>query len=197
MTMILALALSVQISIDQDGGLSAAQLRVVESQLQKIWQHVDVPVTIGRYGDSSLQGRVLMSLRILNGGLPTGGGRRRPVLAWLATGPDGRRTPLILVSLPAVRELLSNAEFAGIPFRRMTTALRDELLARAIGRVAAHELGHYLLPHVPHQKCGLMRAHYAAADLIGAAVQPFQIAAGLAKSTHEQVSPRESHTHER
>jgi hypothetical protein len=49
------------------------------------------------------------------------------------------------------------------------------LIARTIGRVAAHELGHYLLQSTGHPGKGLMRARYRTTDLIGNSIEPFEI----------------------
>ena len=46
--------------------------------------------------------------------------------------------------------------------------------ARIIGRVAAHELGHYLLADPRHQPTGLMRARFDGAELLGPHLKPFK-----------------------
>jgi hypothetical protein len=50
---------------------------------------------------------------------------------------------------------------------------------RALARVAAHELGHYLLQETPHEETGLMRASFQTAQLASEDSAPFQ-----AKATH-------------
>lgn len=174
-TLILALLWSsVHVSVDQDGGLSSAQVRLLISQMQEIWEDAGVAVTSGRYGDSR-PGHARISLRVLRVSPPSNSIRVGPILAWVAFEPTGRLAPQLLVSLPAITSLVSTAEFAGYPIRRLSRELRDELLARAIGRAAAHELGHYLLQRAGHQARGLMRASYSASDLVGDWLQPFQV----------------------
>ena len=41
------------------------------------------------------------------------------------------------------------------------------LLARAMGRALAHEMGHYLLASKEHTKNGLMQAHRTATEFFG------------------------------
>ena len=72
---------------------------------------------------------------------------------------------------------MADSEFAGTAFKRLTNDIRDELIGRAVGRAAAHELGHYLLEKAGHRNRGLMRPSYSARDLVGAWLHPFQVAA--------------------
>jgi hypothetical protein len=60
----------------------------------------------------------------------------------------------------------------GHPFMSLPKALGDILLARALGRALAHEIGHYLLGTADHTPHGLMRASFAPQDLLAAAVPP-------------------------
>jgi hypothetical protein len=48
---------------------------------------------------------------------------------------------------------------------QMPIAQRDMLLARALGRALAHELGHYLFVSKAHTARGLMKAIVTAAEL--------------------------------
>lgn len=166
--------LRVHVSIDQDGGLSTLQLRLAVDEMRKIWSDAGVDVTSGRYGDPAQPGDASISLRILL--LPPQVRRDgQSIFAWVTRARTGLTPPALFVSLPAVTAALSGAEYAGLPIRRLTRDLRDRLIAQAIGRVAAHELGHYLLQNAEHQERGLMRAMYSPAELAGAWLEPFQV----------------------
>jgi hypothetical protein len=54
------------------------------------------------------------------------------------------------------------------PVGDLQPSLRDEILGRALGRVLAHEVGHVLLAMPSHADSGLMRAGFAAEDLVAA-----------------------------
>jgi hypothetical protein len=54
----------------------------------------------------------------------------------------------------------------GHPFDTLPTTLADTLVARALGRALAHEIGHYLLGTGQHSAHGLMRASFAPQDLL-------------------------------
>ena len=67
------------------------------------------------------------------------------------------------------------ADALGRPVATLTHDLRDRLIARAIGRVTAHELGHYLLQNAGHQDHGLMRPNYSSSELVGTWREPFRV----------------------
>lgn len=74
---------------------------------------------------------------------------------------DGVPQPELRVSVTAAREFVRQARPDWPP------AIRTLVSARVIGRVAAHELGHYLLGVSGHRRTGLMRARFDGADLLG------------------------------
>jgi hypothetical protein len=166
----------VHLSIDQDGGLSAAQIAVAVDQMQQIWRSAGVTVTASRPGEVHRPDQALASLRVVQFAPPPNA-RGEPILAWVAMDEAHVPAPALFVSLQTMLALLAHAEFAGYPMRRLTTAVRAELTARAIGRAAAHELGHYLLQRASHRPPGLMRPSYSANDLVGDWLEPFQVAA--------------------
>jgi hypothetical protein len=57
-------------------------------------------------------------------------------------------------------------------------ALTRLLVARFLGRILAHELGHVLLNSVQHQPKGLMRAQYRARDVLSAPLASYTLDAG-------------------
>lgn len=176
-TLTLALLLcSVHVRVDQDGGLSVAQVRAVVAQMQQIWGEAGVGVTSGGHGEPSGPGEATISLRILRVSVAPDS-RGAPILAWTVVERDGTPAPVLLVALPTITALLSGAEFAGYRVDRLTINVLDELIARAIGRAAAHELGHYLLQQAGHRDRGLMRPSFSPRELVGAWLRPFQVAA--------------------
>jgi hypothetical protein len=176
--------LTVHLSIDQSGGLSALQQQVVVDEVRKIWSDARVAVTSGRYSETSPQGaegaengaqaEATISLRILLIPPPVKDGAER-ILAWVTPGGAGRSAPLLFISLPAVTETVLGTEAYDMPVKRLTRGLQDRLIAQAIGRVAAHELGHYLFQHAGHHDRGLMRPRYVAVELVGDWLDPFKI----------------------
>jgi hypothetical protein len=167
--------LAVRLSIDQEGGLSALQLRLAIDEVREIWSEAGVTVSSGHFGEPSRPDEATISLRILLSRAARTDGPERVVLAWVPATETGRAVPLLLVSLPAVTEAVMGAEALGLPVRKLTRDIRERLIARAIGRVTAHELGHYLLQSAGHQHRGLMRANYSSSELIGSWLEPFRL----------------------
>ena len=166
--------LTVHLSIDQSGGLSVVQLQLMVDEVRKIWSDALVGVTSGRYGEPCGPDQATISLRILLTLLPVKNEAER-TLGWVTPGADGRSAPLLLVSLPAVTEAVLGTDAYDMPVKRLPRGLRDRLIAQAIGRVTAHELGHYLLQRTGHYERGLMRRRYVAVELVGDWLDPFKI----------------------
>lgn len=166
--------LTVHLSIDQSGGLSALQLQLAIDEVRKIWSDAHVDVTSGLYGEPCGPDEATISLRILRMPLPVEEGADR-ILGWVTPGSSGRSAPLLLVSLSAVTEAVLATEAFDMPVKRLTRGLQERLIAQAIGRIAAHELGHYLLRHAGHRDRGLMRRRYVAVELVGDWLGPFKI----------------------
>lgn len=168
--------LTVRLSIDQDGRLSALQLQLMVEEVRRIWSDARVNVTSARYGEQPLGQNAesaTISLRILLMPPPVKDGAER-ILAWVTPGAAGGLAPLLFVSLSAVTETVLGTEAFDRPVKKLTRALRDRLIAQAIGRVTAHELGHYLL-NAGHRDRGLMRPRYSAAELVGDWLDPFKV----------------------
>ena len=155
--------------------LRDAIARSIQSAHGKAAEAAGVVVTSGRY-DEPPRGiaKATISLRILRTRPPVEDGAEH-ILAWVAAADPGRTAPLLFVSLPAVTETVQRASAFELPVAKLTLALRDRLIARALGRVAAHELGHYLLQHAGHQPHGLMRPRYSPNELVGDWLEPFKV----------------------
>jgi hypothetical protein len=167
---------AVHLRFDRDGGLSAAALREAVKQTRSIWSDAGVAVTAGRPGDAIPAGAAVVAVRIesekdwqIDG---------HSVLGWVTMDERGQPSP-IHVSMPAVDALLSRIDFLGRPFRDHTRVVRERLTSQAIGRVMAHELGHYLLRSSRHADAGLMRPHYSGTALAEYSLSSFRIGAGL------------------
>jgi hypothetical protein len=102
-------------------------------------------------------------------------------LGWIRflAGPDLDRepapAPVLMVSIAATRTLVEATDYRGRPVVQRPLALRRELLARALGRAAAHELGHYLLASRQHASHGLMRAQFRGDELLAENAAAFRL----------------------
>lgn len=176
-------ASAVHVRIDQPGGASEEVLRSIVHELRRIWDPVGVTITSGRYAEPAPPGRAVVSLRIVPDRFETEG---RPVLGWVAPPTQPHDLPTVFVSKSGVQDLLTRTPFRGTLLIQRPRFMIDQLTARAMGRVAAHELGHYLLSG--HGDGGLMRANYSAADLLATSVTRFQIRAEDWAAARAEVS---------
>jgi hypothetical protein len=96
-------------------------------------------------------------------------------LGWIVF--DDRNTPEseIYVSYENATAYMTDARAVVGLNDRMTVRQREILLARAMGRALAHEIGHYLLASKVHTARGLMQAKHTASDFFGADFAPFAL----------------------
>lgn len=70
------------------------------------------------------------------------------------------------LSVEAIRRIVDEARWANGRVAEYPRTVREELLGRALGRVLAHEIGHYLLVWPSHTSGGLMRSAFQGHALI-------------------------------
>ena len=99
----------------------------------------------------------------------------RMPLGWIVFDTATAPQQDIYLSHSNARELLENAAGVVGVADQMPRAQRDTLLARALGRALAHELGHYLLASKAHTERGLMKAILTAVELFGPDASAFRL----------------------
>ena len=85
-------------------------------------------------------------------------------LAWSLFQQD-RPASLVFVWVGAVQELLDNSSIEGRRLTHWHVELRRALLARALGRVVVHEIGHLMCGR-SHSQGGLMKRRFTTDDLL-------------------------------
>jgi hypothetical protein len=114
-------------------------------------------------------------------------------LGAIAFAPDGAPAPAITVFLTDIERLVTSAHVLGLSEWQWPPTLRDQLIGRALGRVLAHEIGHYLLRSKGHTADGLMRPQQLADDLISPSRHHFRLtpadAARLASGARNALTP--------
>ena len=101
--------------------------------------------------------------------------RSTDTLGWIGFQDDTTAAPVIFVSITAVQCLVAPTTYKGLSFSSIPQARRDGLIARAVGRTAAHELGHFLLSSRSHTRTGLMRERFVPQELIEEYRSSFQL----------------------
>jgi hypothetical protein len=156
-------------------GVSAALVARICAEADAIWRPGGVtfswrrvaraaaPDRRGGDGDQSAPGTLTLNIGddpgvVRSHGLPLG---------WIvfdtATSPQQE---IYLSHANALAMLDDSRPVVGI-VEQMPIAQREMLLARALGRALAHELGHYLLASKAHTPRGLMKAMLTAVELFG------------------------------
>jgi hypothetical protein len=95
------------------------------------------------------------------------------VLGWIVFDDERSPEQEVYVSYRSTLQLLEQSEGA---VNRMPRLQRDTLLARAMGRALAHEIGHFLLRSKQHTPKGLMQASRSAWEMFTGERVRFQIA---------------------
>jgi hypothetical protein len=91
-------------------------------------------------------------------------GHALPLLGQVPFGEDGPRN-LIEVSFEAITSLVMGSLYLNKPVAKLPNFLQQALLGRGLGRVIAHELGHWLVGR-GHMQEGLMRPAFGDRDLV-------------------------------
>jgi hypothetical protein len=79
---------------------------------------------------------------------------------------DGRPEPLVLLHYEAIGRAVAGSGALGLRQEQWPAGLRDRMLGRIVGRVLAHEIGHFVLRSPRHASRGLMRPNQSVAELI-------------------------------
>lgn len=101
----------------------------------------------------------------------------RLVLGEVAFRPDGTPEPRISLFLNALLTLIADTRALSLAAWQSPRALRDLIVGRAVGRVLAHEIGHYILAMRTHGTTGLMRSSQRSDELVAPSRAGFRLSA--------------------
>jgi hypothetical protein len=153
-----------------------------------VWQRHAEPIKAGNaraaHAVAAPSGSVLLpaSLRITIGDARRGSAAdsNLKALGWIVFEADAPQQE-IYVSYATAKELFVQSALVVGRVGTMTVAERETLMARAMGRALAHEVGHYLLRSKAHSVKGLMRARFTAAELFSSPRRGLDLAADQQK----------------
>jgi hypothetical protein len=166
LAMVSFLLLSITLALPREG-FTATAYNTAIAEAAAIWLAQGVVVRAASAGLPPTADTIVLRVIV----------RRRPASAgthW--RGPlasvrfDAAGTPLaeIALYLPDLVEMVERSNAAGSGGDPWPTILHERAIGRAVGRVLAHELGHYLLRSRTHAPSGLMRAVQNTAELVAA-----------------------------
>jgi hypothetical protein len=147
---------------------SRVVLADLKDETENLWRPYGVQIEWTDAGapDAAAHGLSLgaiLARRVEKTELPNGA----TVLGRAVVGLDGPSRRPIRVSFEATETLLA--------LRTNVQIVHDHELARALGRVLAHEIGHLLLSVPYHDETGLMRAVFRADELASPNRAPFRL----------------------
>lgn len=99
-----------------------------------------------------------------------------PRLGQIDFAADGTPDSEIVIASEYLQNEVEKASWSGQPLGNRPQTLRRQAAGRAIGRVLAHELGHYLLRMPGHGPRGLMRPVYSIPALLEPQTRKYRLA---------------------
>ena len=164
------MAVSVVAASDISPRLIAAALRETDA----IWRAAGIRFD-WQFGTHPAPGA---ALRVIIGGgsSPRGASALLP-LGWIDFADQTLSTPQIYLSHANAQLLMTESREIVGTVESMPKLQREVLLARAMGRALAHEIGHFLSSSKEHTPRGLMTAIHTAAEFFGVERTRFGITA--------------------
>ena len=166
------------VNVSQALPMPPAQLRAMGEETSAIWSGYGVALVWTTDGADLGQARPHLTLTVvdtstseIDGPAPSGGPLGGAVFLEGRMSAETR----ISVSVDAVSALIENGTWLGRDVRALPTSVRNQLVGRALGRVLAHELGHYLLAWRRHSDQGLMRPSFSRQLLMHPSRAPFEV----------------------
>jgi hypothetical protein len=99
----------------------------------------------------------------------------RTPLGWIVFEADGAPQQQVYLSYRNALTLLIASRVVAGSIEQMPLLRREVLIARAMGRALAHELGHYLLASKVHTRRGLLQASRTAGELFAEERSGFRV----------------------
>jgi hypothetical protein len=105
----------------------------------------------------------------------------RVVIGWrgplgaIAFGADGAPASTLMIYMADILQFIRGARVLGADLTRWPVDPRQRIVGRALGRVMAHEIGHYVLQTPQHTRTGLMRPVRSPDDLVSPSRHGFEL----------------------
>jgi hypothetical protein len=172
-------ALHLSVDIGALAGMPPRQIQTMVREATAIWEPYGVALDWVRSGEQAPglpAGHDVLTIIRDNAprqpATPFGNGTLGAV--WFLEGRDTAEKTVTL-SIDAILRTVEGAQWANRGVADWPAGVRDELLGRALGRVVAHEIGHYLLVWRAHTPDGLMRSAFRGEVLIQPGRRAFEL----------------------
>jgi len=156
----------VSVEVIRAPSVTIIEVDAIREQISRIWRQGGVEVRFD--GIQTEPGEVHLRLVLTDTASRRPAATRESCAFGSIRFLNGTPEPEMNVFVSTIREFVRNARPGQSPGVQTLEA------ARIMGRVAAHEMGHYLLADARHQPEGLMRARFDGADLLAPHLKPFR-----------------------
>jgi hypothetical protein len=149
------------------GCLEDAVVRRMRDEAEQIWSAAGVQLQWDDAADVDPQSRHDLTVVLDEDAGPVlvGHSIDDVVLAQIGSAPSEFESRTAHVWVASAWRQVMTVSFIGRPVISFPTAITNLVLARALGRALAHEIGHYLLG-TAHTSEGLMRARFRAVEML-------------------------------
>jgi hypothetical protein len=163
-------AVRVGLTVTGDERPRGAMRQAIE-EADAIWRPFGVSVTALPRGAGPGMHDVRLTVQLVER-LDPGQG---PSLGGITFLGDEGPEPVLRLATATLERMLTGLRLSGRPFEDLPPAIAHGVYGRALGRVLAHELGHFLLSSRAHRDTGVMRAAFSVADLTGPSRRAFAL----------------------
>jgi hypothetical protein len=171
--------IQLQVDVSALAAMPSRQLRAMTREAAEIWRPQGVALIWVTGEHERIRPPARQMLKVVDASSAAGsdGCSRLGSVEFL----DGHLIPelTLVLSVERVARLVENTPFANRRVRDWPPAARSELAGRALGRVLAHEIGHYLFAWRTHTDHGLMRRSFRSDSLIEPDRRGFEVPAVL------------------
>jgi len=179
--MVIALLLRVALALPQIPAVPPAVIDSAVAEAAGIWAPYRVAIEdAGSCIHADDDCRVLTVVPVVvspGAARPAGAPGWRGALGQIRFGPDGEPENAVTVFITDIEQFIAGAPIFGAFLSMRAPALRNQLFGRVLGRVLAHEIGHYVLRTPRHDADGLMRPLQLAVDLMSPSRHRFTLTA--------------------
>jgi hypothetical protein len=173
--MVMALVLQVTLAFQDSLPIADPIVRTAVQEAADIWAPYGLALKRGPAAcDRTTGDTLVLAVEAADRVAP---GRIGVVLGEVTFRPDGTPEPKVSLFLNALLTLIAETRALSLATLQSPRVLRDLIIGRAVGRVLAHEIGHYILATRTHGTTGLMRSSQRSDDLVAPSRAGFKLSA--------------------
>jgi hypothetical protein len=173
--MVIALLLHITLALPPTPAVPPATLRAAAAEAAALWVPYGVAIDVAPCDVPSDEGIVLILVPVATARAGVTAAGWRGALAAISFDANGAPEPRIRLFLTDFLAFVASARIFGQPESQWPHALREELIGRVLGRVLAHEIGHFVLRMPRHTSAGLMRSLQFADELVAPSRRGFAL----------------------